>query len=89
MGGWRRKRLGETRLEVRSDRHGSSAFVVGMRRDLEKPPRSAIGVSDSERQELLAELAMIRLPEGMDGAERTQWFERWAGEASHAKLADT
>ena len=40
FGGWHRKGLGED-LYVPSDRHGSAAFAVGMRRDIEKKRRSA------------------------------------------------
>ena len=34
IGGWRRKDLGEARLQVRSGRHGSSAFAVGVPREV-------------------------------------------------------
>ena len=57
IGGWRPKGLGETRLEVPSVRRGTSAFAVGMLRDIERerkkvsragglrcvPPRAALG----------------------------------------------
>ena len=36
VGGWHRQGLGETRLQAPSDRYGSSAFAVGMLRDIEK-----------------------------------------------------
>ena len=36
VGGWRSKGLGQTRLWVRSDRHGSSAFAVSMLRSVNK-----------------------------------------------------
>ena len=35
IGGWHREGLGETRLLVPLDRHGFSAFAVGMLRDIE------------------------------------------------------
>ena len=40
VGGWRGKSLGETRLEAPSDRHGSSAFAVGMLRGVKKKRRA-------------------------------------------------
>ena len=36
IGGWHRKALGETCLQVPSDRHGSSALAVGALRDVKE-----------------------------------------------------
>ena len=44
IGGWHRKGLGETCLQVPSDRHGSSAIAVGMLRDMKpKNKKNALG----------------------------------------------